>query len=71
MQQITDNLSNYKQNKSLPDCALKKPLERIKEICAVLSVATDKTLIHNNLSLLQIEIRRYDVERFGFEELPF
>ena len=61
---------NYIQPKRIPDCTIKKPLERIKELSAVISVTNDKTVLKNSLELLRIEIKRYDKELFN-GELPF
>ncbi len=71
MQQITDNLSNYKQNKSLPDMTIKKPLERIKELCTMIHFSGNETQLKNCLALIRIEIDRYDKTFFDGQELPF
>ena len=61
----------YNQNKILPDLSIKKPLERIKELSAVISVTNDVTVLKNSIGLLRIEISRWDNERFNGEEMPF
>jgi hypothetical protein len=64
----------YNQNKPLPDLSIPKPLTRLKQYSELLAIAitqNDKTLIHNNINLLRIALRDYDIERFGFQELPF
>lgn len=72
MEQITIDSGQYKQNKSLPDCTIKKPLERIKELAAIIAATSDETVLKNCVGLLRIEISRWDVERFGdTKELPF
>ncbi len=71
MEQITIDSEKYKQNKSLPDCTIKKPLERIKELAAVISATNDITVLKNSIGLLRIEIDRWDRELFGGKELPF
>lgn len=72
MEQITIDSGQYKQNKSLPDCTIKKPLERIKELAAMITATNDETVLKNCVGLIRIEIGRWDVERFGdTKELPF
>jgi len=62
---------DYKQNKPLPDCSIKKPLERIKELAAVIHATNDLTVLKNSVEMIRLEINRYDKERFGDKELPF
>lgn len=62
---------NYIQPKRIPDCTIKKPLERIKELSAVISVTNDETVLKNSVGLLRIEIERWDREKFNGKELPF
>jgi len=71
MEQITIDSEKYKQNKSLPDCTIKKPLERIKELAAIIAATSDETVLKNSIGLLRIEIDRWDRELFGGKELPF
>jgi len=71
MEQITIDSEKYKQNKSLPDCTIKKPLERIKELAAIIAATSDETVLKNCVGLLRIEIDRWDRELFGGKELPF
>lgn len=61
----------YIQPKRIPDCTIKKPLERIKELSAVISVTNDETVLRNSVELLRIEIARYDKRLFNGKELPF
>lgn len=70
MEQITIDSEKYKQNKSLPDCTIKKPLERIKELAAMIAATGDETVLKNCVGLLRIEITRYDKELFN-GEMPF
>ena len=70
MEQITIDSGQYKQNKSLPDCTIKKPLERIKELAAMITATNDNTVLKNCVGLLRIEITRYDKELFN-GEMPF
>lgn len=60
----------YIQPKRIPDCTIKKPLERIKELAAMITAANDETTIRNGVGLLRIEIERYDKTLFN-GELPF
>lgn len=60
----------YIHPKRIPDCTIKKPLERIKELSAVISATNDETVLKNSVGLLRIEITRYDKELFN-GELPF
>jgi hypothetical protein len=62
---------DYIQPKQIPDCTIKKPLERIKELAAVISATNDITVLKNSIGLLRIEIDRYDKELFNGNELPF
>ena len=60
----------YIQPKRIPDCTIKTPLERIKELAAMITATNDETVIRNGVGLLRIEIERWDREKFG-GELPF
>lgn len=62
---------NYIQPKQLPDCTIKKPLERIKELAAIIAATSDETVLKNCVGLLRIEIDRYDKTFFNGNELPF
>lgn len=61
---------NYTAPKQLPDCTIKKPLERIKELCSQIHYATNDSQVTNVLQYLRIEIDRYDKELFN-GEMPF
>lgn len=61
---------NYIQPKRIPDCTIKKPLERIKELAAMITATNDETVLKNAVGLLRIEIERYDKTLFN-GELPF
>ena len=65
----------HQEPKPLPDLTIQKPIEKIRLYAELLLIAiqqNDKTLIHNNINLLRIALRDYDLERFGYsEELPF
>lgn len=71
MEQITIDSGQYKQNKSLPDCTIKKPLERIKELCSQIHYATNDSQVTNVLQYLRIEIDRLDKTLCEGKELPF
>lgn len=71
MEQIIINSGQYKQNKSLPDCTIKPPLERIKELCSQIHYATNDSQITNVLQYLRIEIDRLDKTMCEGKELPF
>lgn len=71
MEQITVDSEKYKQNKSLPDCTIKKPLERIKELATMITATNDETVLKNAVGLIRIEIDRYDKTFFNGNELPF
>ena len=71
MEQITIDSEKYKQNKSLPDCTIKKPLERIKELATMITATNDETVLKNAVGLIRIEIDRYDKTLFNGNELPF
>ena len=62
---------NYTAPKQLPDCTIKKPLERIKELCSQIHHATNDSQVTNVLQYLRIEIDRYDKELCEGKELPF
>lgn len=49
---------NYTEPKQIPDCTIKKPLERIKELAAVIHATNDITVLKNSVELLRIEISR-------------
>ena len=61
---------NYIQPKQIPDCTVKKPLERIKELAAMIAATSDETVLKNCVGLIRIEITRYDKELFN-GEMPF
>lgn len=61
---------NYTEPKHIPDCTIKKPLDRIKELAAVIDSTNDETVLKNSVGLLRIEIDRYDKTLFN-GELPF
>lgn len=61
---------NYTEPKQIPDCTIKKPLERIKELAAMITATNDETVLKNSVGLLRIEIDRYDKTLFN-GELPF
>lgn len=61
---------NYIQPKRIPDCTIKKPLERIKELAAMITATNDETVLKNAVGLLRAEIERYDKTLFN-GELPF
>ena len=63
-----NGIHTTKANTRLHD---KTPLERIKELSAVISVTNDKTVLRNSVELLRIEIARYDKRLFNGKELPF
>ena len=60
----------YIQPKRIPDCTIKNPLERIKELAAMITATNDETVLKNSVGLLRIEIDRYDKTLFN-GELPF
>ena len=61
---------NYIQPKQIPDCTVKKPLERIKELCSQVHYAANDSQVTNVLQYLRIEIDRLDKELFN-GDMPF